>query len=78
MKGVSWKLETLPVGERELAVCGASERSLVGAVELVDEVFGDAFEVGTRFFYRWTPFFVARHPWLPVEVKARGKAGRPR
>ena len=39
--------------------------------EAVRQVFGDALDVSTRFFYLWTPFFIPCHPWLPVEVKAK-------
>jgi hypothetical protein len=49
-----------------------------GPPEAVGKVFGDALEVSARFFYLGTPLFVAYHPWLPVEVKAKLKTDRPR
>jgi hypothetical protein len=58
----------------ELRQLGAP-RGPVRSPEAVGEVFGNAFEVRARFFYLWTPFFVACHPWLPVEVKAKLRTG---
>ena len=34
----------------------------LGSPEAVRQVFGDALEVSARFFYLWTPFFMACHP----------------
>jgi hypothetical protein len=45
----------------------------LGPPKTIRQVFGDAFDVKARFFYLLTPFFVACHPWLPVEVKAKSR-----
>jgi len=42
-----------------------------GAPDAIGEVFGDALNVGTDFFYLGTPFLRACHPGLPVEVAAK-------
>src|SRR5262249_34387081 len=39
----------------------------VGAVELVDEVFGDPFDIGTDFFHLRGALLGSRHPWLLSE-----------
>jgi hypothetical protein len=41
------------------------------AVELVDEVFGDAFEVRAYFFYLRGVLFGARHPWFLSAVRSK-------
>jgi hypothetical protein len=40
----------------------------VGAVELVDEVFGDALDVGAQFFHLGGALLGSRHPWLLSEL----------
>jgi hypothetical protein len=39
--------------------------------DAVREVFGNALDVGTDFFYLVTPFLVACHPWPPLDVTAK-------
>jgi len=62
--------EDLADGEEEvfdLGQLGAPRRAL-GPVELVDEVFGDPFDVGTDFFYLGGALLGSRHPWLLSEL----------
>jgi hypothetical protein len=40
--------------------------------DAVGKVFGDAFDIGTDFFYFGAPLFEACHPWLLLEVVATG------
>jgi hypothetical protein len=40
----------------------------VGAIELVDEVFGDALNVRSHFFHLRSRFLWPRHPWLPSQL----------
>jgi hypothetical protein len=40
----------------------------VGAIELVDEVLGHAFDVGPDFFHLRGALFGSRHPWLLSEL----------
>jgi hypothetical protein len=54
----------------ELSQFGAPGGTL-GSPEAIGQVFGDAFDIGARFFYLWTPFLVACHPWLPFQVTAK-------
>jgi len=44
----------------------------VRAVELVDQVFGDAFDVGPDLFYLGGALFGSRHPWLLSELGSKG------
>jgi hypothetical protein len=61
-----FKQELLEVGE-----LGAPGRP-VGAVELVDEVFGDALDVGTHFFHLRSPLLGLRHvPFLSALAPIR-------
>jgi hypothetical protein len=58
--------ELLDVGE-----FGAPGRPL-GTVELLDEVFGDALDVGTHFFHQRTPLLGRRHvPFLSALAPSR-------
>jgi hypothetical protein len=43
-----------------------------GPVELLDEVFGDAFDVGPQFFHLGGALFGSRHPWLLPELGSKG------
>jgi hypothetical protein len=43
----------------------------VGAIELVDEVFGDALDVRSHFFYLWSRFLCPCHPWLPPQLASK-------
>jgi hypothetical protein len=45
----------------DLAESG-SPSGILGAVKLLDEVFGDAFDVGPQFFYLRRALFASRHP----------------
>jgi hypothetical protein len=43
---------------------GSTPGGTVRPVELLDQVFGDAFHIGAYFFYLGGAFFGSRHPWL--------------
>jgi hypothetical protein len=61
----------------ELRQFGAPGGSF-GSPETIRQVFGDAFNIGARFFHLLTPLFGACHPWLPVRVKANSRTDSPR
>jgi hypothetical protein len=44
----------------------------LGPVELLDEVLGDAFDVGAQFFHLGVALFGSRHPWLLPELGSKG------
>jgi hypothetical protein len=52
---------------------GGPPGGAVGAIELIDEVFGNAFDVRTDFIYLRTPLFLACH--LPFLAQVVSKAG---
>ena len=49
-----------------------------GSPDAVRKVFGDALDERANFFYLGTPFFVACHPSLLLEVVAKVKTNLPR
>src|SRR5437773_6397866 len=50
----------------------------LGSPNAVRKVFGHTLEVSTNFFYLGTPFFVACHPLLLLEVEANVETNLPR
>src|SRR5207302_2913146 len=56
----------------DVAEGGAPGRA-VGTVELVDEVFGDPFDVGPHLFRFRRALVGSRHPWFLSELVSRGR-----
>jgi hypothetical protein len=52
---------------------GGSPRRAIGPVELVDEVFGDAFDVGADFFHLGRAFLGASHPRDSLSLAAKAR-----
>ena len=65
--------EDLADGEEEVFALGqsGSPGRTVGALELVDEVFGDPFDIRTDFFYQRGVLLGSHHPWLLAELGSK-------